>query len=147
MAMSETSARSKTQGPFLGLTEGLRLLEGRFPSNEVAQRVVQAAMLQPEVAGARLWRVDNGNATVWTAVGVLPASGNNQAVAGAVINPTNDGKLWATALGSDDFRVRVLEVRGKRVLSDELRTQLDYLARFAAVVLALAERRGAMEEL
>ena len=123
------------------------MLEGRFPSNEVAQRVVQAAMLQPDIAGARLWRVDNGNAKVWTAAGVLPASGDNEAVAGAVINPTNDAKLWATALGSDDFRVRVLEVRGKRVLSDELRTQLDYLARFAAVVLALAERRGAMEEL
>jgi len=127
--------------------EGLRLLEGRFPSNEVAQRVVQAAMLQPDIAGARLWRVDNGNAKVWTAAGNLPDSGDNQQVAGAVVNPTNDGKLWATALGSDDFRVRVLEVRGKHVLSDELRTQLDYLARFAAVVLALAERRGAMEEL
>src|SRR5215475_6403693 len=147
MSTNETSARSKAQGPFLGLAEGLRLLEGRFPSNEVAQRVVQAAMLQPDIAGARLWRVDNGNATVWTAVGVLPPTGDNQAVAGAVINPTNDAKLWATALGSDDFRVRVLEVRGHRVLSDELRAQLDYLARFAAVVLALAERRGAMEEL
>ena len=127
--------------------EGLRLLEGRFPSNEVAQRVVQAAMLQPDVIGARLWRVDNGNACVWTAAGILPPSGDNEAVAGAVINPTNDGKLWAAALGSDDFRVRVLEVRGKSVLGGELRAQLDYLARFAAVVLALAERRGAMEEL
>jgi phosphoserine phosphatase RsbU/P len=127
--------------------EGLRLLEGRFPSNEVAQRVVQAAMLQPDIIGARLWRVDNGNALVWTAAGILPPSGDNQAVAGAVINPSNDGKLWATALGSDDFRVRVLEVRGNCVLGEELRAQLDYLARFAAVVLALAERRGAMEEL
>jgi serine phosphatase RsbU (regulator of sigma subunit) len=127
--------------------EGLRLLEGRFPSNEVAQRVVQAAMLQPEVAGARLWRVDSGNAQVWTAVGAMPPSGDNQAIAGAVINPTNDGKLWAVALGSDDFRVRVLEVRGKSPLSAEVRAQLDFLARFAAVVLALAERRGAMEEL
>src|SRR5262249_13156598 len=147
MAMSETPARSKAQGPFPGLREGLRLLEGRFPSNEVAQRVGQAAMRQPEVAGARLGRVDNGEAYVWTAAGILPASGDNQAVAGAVINPSNDAKLWATALGSDDFRVRVLEVRGKSVLSEELRTQLGYLARFASVVLALAERRGAMEEL
>jgi sigma-B regulation protein RsbU (phosphoserine phosphatase) len=147
MSMSEISARSKARGPFLGLAEGLRLLEGRFPSNEVALRVVQAAMIQPDVAGARLWRVDNGNAKVWTAAGILPAAGDNEAVAGAVINPTNDAKLWAGALGSDDFRVRVLEVRGNCVLSDELRTQLDYLARFAAVVLALAERRGAMEEL
>ena len=147
MAMSETPARPKAQGAFLELLEGLRTLEGRLPSNEVAQRVVQAAMLQPEIAGARLWRVDNGHASVWTAVGVLPASGDNQTIAGAVINPSNDGMLWAAALGSDDFRVRVLEVRGKCALGEAVRAQLDFLARFAAVVLALAERRGAMEEL
>ena len=123
------------------------MLEGRMPANELAQRVVNAAMLLPEIAGARLWRVDNGTALVWTAAGVLPPSGDNHTVAGAVINPTNDGTLWAVALGSDDFRVRVLEVRGKRDLNAELRAQLDFLARFASVVLALAERRGAMEEL
>ena len=147
MATRETPVRPAAQGPFPGLAEGLRLLEGRFPSNEVAQRVVQAAMLQPDIIGARLWRVDNGNARVWTAAGALPPTGDNRGVAGAVINPTNDGKLWATALGSDDFRVRVLEVRAKSAITEEMRAQLDYLARFAAVVLALAERRGAMEEL
>jgi len=55
--------------------------------------------------------------------------------------------LWTSALGSDDFRVRALEVRGSAALTARVRGQLDYLARFAAVVLALAERRGAMEEL
>jgi sigma-B regulation protein RsbU (phosphoserine phosphatase) len=146
--MGETPARSKTpQGSFPELLDGLRLLEGRMPANELAQRVVNAAMLLPEIAGARLWRVDNGTAIVWTAGGVLPPSGDNHTVAGAVINPTNDGTLWAVALGSDDFRVRVLEVRGKSDLSSEVRAQLDFLARFASVVLALAERRGAMEEL
>jgi sigma-B regulation protein RsbU (phosphoserine phosphatase) len=40
-----------------------------------------------------------------------------------------------------------LEVRGTAPLMDAARAQLDLLARFAAVVLALAERRGAMEEL
>src|SRR5882724_11206666 len=145
--MSETPVRPKATGPFLGLLDGLRMLEGRFPANELAQRVVNAAMLQPEIAGARLWRVDSGDAHVWTAAGILPATGDNHVVAGAVINPTNDNTLWAVALGSDDFRVRVLEVRGKRALNDELRARLDFLARFASVVLALAERRGAMEEL
>jgi phosphoserine phosphatase RsbU/P len=147
MPMSESPARTQMHSPLSGLLEGLRLLEGRFPSNEVAQRVVQAAMLHPEVLGARLWRVENGNAQVWTAVGTLPSSADNQFVAGTVSNPSTDGKLWAAALGSDDFRVRVLEVRGERTLSPEVRAQLDLLGRFAAVVLALAERRGAMEEL
>lgn len=147
MAMRETPARPEAQNSFTGLVEGLRLLEGRFPSSEVAQRVVQAAMVHPEIAGARLWRVDDGRAQVWTAAGTLPPSGDSRAIAGAVINPANDGKLWAAALGSDDFRIRVLEVYGKQTMSADLRAQLDLLGRFAAVVLALAERRGAMEEL
>ncbi len=50
-------------------------------------------------------------------------------------------------LGSDAFRVRVLEVRGAQPLRDTVRGQLDLLARFAALALALAERRRAMEEL
>jgi len=43
--------------------------------------------------------------------------------------------------------VRVLEVRGTGPLEDRVRSQMDLLARFSAVVLALAERRGAMKEL
>jgi sigma-B regulation protein RsbU (phosphoserine phosphatase) len=144
--MSETSARRATQELFPELFQGLRQLEGRFPSNEIAARIVSAAMAQPDIAGARLWRTDKGVAQVWAQAGSLP-SAEDGLVAGPLRDAGTDATVWTGALGSDDFRVRVLEVRGTGALTDVARAQLDLLARFAAVVLALAERRGAMEEL
>jgi sigma-B regulation protein RsbU (phosphoserine phosphatase) len=144
--MSETSARRATQELFPELFEGLRQLEGRFPTNEIAARVVKAAMAQPDVGGARLWRIDKGVSQVWAQAGSLPCA-EDGTVAGPLRDGGTDASLWTGALGSDDFRIRVLEVRGTVPLADVARAQLDLLARFAAVVLALAERRGAMEEL
>jgi hypothetical protein len=42
--MNEAPVRQKVSDIFPELLEGLRLLEGRFPSNEIAARVVRAAM-------------------------------------------------------------------------------------------------------
>jgi phosphoserine phosphatase RsbU/P len=145
--MSETPARQKVSELFPELLDGLRLLEGRFPANELAARVVRAAMSQPGVAGARLWRADRGEAEVWAEAGVLPASTPAGIKPGLPSDSSRDPAIWAGALGNDDFRVRVLEVRGNGPLGDRVRSQMDLLARFAAVVLALAERRGAMKEL
>lgn len=145
--MSETPARQKVSELFPELLDGLRLLEGRFPANELAARVVRAAMSQPGVAGARLWRADRGEAEVWAEAGVLPASPPAGMKPGLPSDSSRDPAIWAGALGNDDFRVRVLEVRGTGPLGDRVRSQMDLLARFAAVVLALAERRGAMKEL
>ncbi len=146
--MSDTSARRAAQDFFPELLLGLRELEGRFPTNEVATRIVRAALAQPGVSGARLWRIDRGVAEVWTQDGILP-SGANGSVApeSGLANGAADPTLWTGALGGDDFRARILEARGSAPLGDPTRAQLDVLARFAAVVLALAERRGAMEEL
>jgi sigma-B regulation protein RsbU (phosphoserine phosphatase) len=145
--MSESPARQKVNELFPELLDGLRLLEGRFPANEIANRVVRAAMGQPGVAGARLWRADRGEAEVWAEAGVLPASTPAGIKPGLPSDTSKDPSIWAGALGSDDFRVRVLEVRGAGPLEDRVRSQMDLLARFSAVVLALAERRGAMKEL
>jgi serine phosphatase RsbU (regulator of sigma subunit) len=132
---------------FPELLDGLRLLEGRFPVNEVATRVVRAALGQPGVVGARLWRADRGEAEVWAEAGTLPVSTPGGIKPGLPSDSSRDPTIWAGALGSDDFRVRVLEVRGAGPLEDRVRSQMDLLARFSAVVLALAERRGAMKEL
>jgi sigma-B regulation protein RsbU (phosphoserine phosphatase) len=145
--MSESPARQKVNELFPELLDGLRLLEGRFPANEIAARVVRAAMGQPGVVGARLWRADRGEAEVWAEAGTLPASAAAGMKPGLPSDTSKDPSIWAGALGSDDFRVRVLEVRGAGPLEDRVRSQMDLLARFAAVVLALAERRGAMKEL
>src|ERR1700690_4615188 len=144
--MSETPVRQKVNELFPELLDGLRMLEGRFPANEIAARVVRAAMSQPGVAGARLWRADRGEAEVWAEGGTLPGS-TPGLKPGLPVDSSKDPTLWAGALGSDDFRVRVLEVRGTGPLEDRVRSQMDLLARFSAVVLALAERRGAMKEL
>jgi len=145
--MSESPVRQKVNEAFPELLEGLGLLEGRFPVNAVAERVVRAAMAQPGVAGARLWRVDRGTPEVWAQSGTLSAWNPEKTKLGAASDSAKDPALWAGALGSDEFRVRILEVRGAQPLRDSVRGQLDLLARFAALALALAERRGAMEEL
>jgi phosphoserine phosphatase RsbU/P len=145
--MSETTARRSSPELFPELFQGLRQLEGRFPTDEIAARIVNAAKAQPDVAGARLWRIEKGVAEVWAEAGSLPPAGEGGPAAGSLHDAAADATLWTGALGSDDFRVRVLEVRGSAPLSDGARAQLDLLARFAAVVLALAERRGAIEQL
>jgi len=145
--MSESAVRQRVSEEFPELLEGLRLLEGRFHVNVVAERVVRAAMAQPGVAGARLWRADRATPEVWAESGTLPAWNADETKAGVASCNAKDPTLWAGALGSDDFRLRVLEVRGVEPLPDTVRGQLDLLARFAALALALAERRGAMEEL
>lgn len=145
--MNEAPVRQRASDIFPELLEGLRLLEGRFPSNELATRVVRAAMSQSGVAGVRLWRTDRGEPEVWAAAGTLAAPPAPGAKPGLPSDSSKDPALWVGALGSDDFRVRVLEVRGEGPLSEGVRAQMDFLGRFAAVVLALAERRGAMKEL
>lgn len=145
--MNEAPVRQKVSDIFPQLFEGLRLLEGRYPSNELAVRVVRAAMVHEGVIGARLWRTDRGEPEVWAEAGApaVPAAPGTKP--GLPSDISKDPSLWVGALGSDDFRVRVLEVRGDGPLSEIVRAQMDFLGRFAAVVLALAERRGAMKEL
>jgi sigma-B regulation protein RsbU (phosphoserine phosphatase) len=145
--MPDTSGSGKISEMFADLLAGVRLMEGRLSPNDLAHHVVRAAVAQPGVAGARLWRVERGVAQEWASEGILPvakADGTNNS---QLLSANDDPTLWISALGSDDFRVRALEVRGVKALTAEARCQLDYVARFAAVVLALAERRGAMEEL
>jgi serine phosphatase RsbU (regulator of sigma subunit) len=43
--------------------------------------------------------------------------------------------------------MRILEVHGEAAFTDEVKSQVALVARFGALALALAERRGAMEEL
>jgi sigma-B regulation protein RsbU (phosphoserine phosphatase) len=145
--MSESPARQRVNELFPELLDGLRLLEGRFPANEIAARVVRAAMGQPGVVGARLWRADRGEEEVWAEAGTLPAPAGAGTKPGLPSDTSKDPTIWAGALGSDDFRMRILEVRGAGPLEDRVRSQMDFLARFAALALALAERRGAMKEL
>ncbi len=127
--------------------ESLGQLEGRIPVHELALRVVRAATALPGVAGARLWRVEQDEAEVWAEIGVLPAEIRRPASFSSAEKSEMPPTAWTGALGSDDFRMRILEVHGEGAFPVEVRSQLALLARFAALALALAERRGTMEEL
>ena len=56
------------------------------------------------------------------------------------VEAQQDAALWTGALGTDDYRMRVLEARGAGPIGRETRVWLEWLARFAALALALAER-------
>jgi phosphoserine phosphatase RsbU/P len=129
------------------MVESLGQLEGRIPANELALRVVRAAMALPGVAGARLWRVEQDSADVWAEIGALPMEVKHPSRLFSVERSEAAANVWTGALGSDDFRMRVLEVHGQSALPDVVQAQLALLGRFAALALALAERRGTMEEL
>jgi phosphoserine phosphatase RsbU/P len=143
--MTPTPQRIPTSGVTPELLDSLGHLEGRIPVNELALRVVRAAMAMRDVAGVRLWKLEQEEAELWAEIGALPERTRPQL-------PTMQSKdissnVWTGALGSDDFRMRVLEVHGEREFTEETKSQLALLARFAALALALAERRGTMEEL
>jgi len=129
------------------LAECLGQLEGRVTANELAIRVVRAVMALPGIAGARLWRVEQEEANVWAELGTLPADTNRPANPATQEINSAPSTVWTGALGSDDFRMRILEVHGEQAFGEEAKSQLTLLAQFAALALALAERRGTMEEL
>ena len=129
------------------LADSLGQLEGRIPANELALRVVRVAMALPAVVGARLWRLEQEVADIWAEIGILPEGAARPERTTTTEKNELPSTIWTGALGSDDFRMRILEVHGENAFSDEAKSQLELLARFAALALALAERRGTMEEL
>ena len=98
-----------------------------------------------DVAGARLWKLEQEEPELWAEIGALPERTRPQLPAAQSRDVSSN--VWTGALGSDDFRMRVLEVHGEREFTEDTKSQLALLARFAALALALAERRGTMEEL
>ena len=145
--MQPTPQRSVSARVPPELAESLGQMEGRIPANELALRVVRAATMLPGVTGARLWRIEQDEANVWAEIGTLPAESRRPDGFSSREKTAVPSTVWTGALGSDDFRMRVLEAHGERTFPEEVRSQLELLARFAALALALAERRGTMEEL
>lgn len=143
--MTPTPQRIPASGASAELLESLGHLEGRIPANELALRVVRAAMSLRDIAGARLWKLEQEGGEVWAEIGDLPGRSDQRFAAEE--SQKLPATVWTGALGSDDFRMRVLEVHGAKELTEETKSQLALLARFAALALALAERRGTMEEL
>jgi len=143
--MNPIQQKSSGLGMAVELSDSLSHLEGRIPANELALSVVRATMALPGVTGARLWRLEHEAADVWAEIGTLPEPARPEKPEARESDPRTN--VWTGPLGSDDFRVRILEVHGQTTFSEERKSQFALLARFAALALALAERRGTMEEL
>src|SRR6516225_5311491 len=106
------------------LAESLSQLEGRIPVNELALRVVRAAAALPGVAGARLWRIAEDEADVWAEIGALPAKTKRPTHLSSTEKSAVPPTVWTGALGSDDFRMRILEVHGEREFPEGVQSQL-----------------------
>lgn len=131
-----------------GLTSAVEQLDTTAEPGDLAGRVVRLVASQPGVAGARLWRMADGEAGVWHEAGKLPA-----AEAGLVKDLMAGGRapkaatVWASALGSNGQVVGVLEARATGELSQPTREWLDLFGRIAAVTLVHTEKRQALKDL
>src|SRR5262249_49716079 len=117
--MQPTPQRSGPSRVPAELAESLGQLEGRIPANELALRVVRAATALPGVVGARLWRLEQDEADVWAELGSLPAELHCPSNPKSVEKSAAPATVWTGALGSDDFRMRILELHGEQPFSEE----------------------------
>jgi len=123
--------------------------------------VVELALAQPGVIGARLWRMDEGKPVIWRQAGKLPVAeeslpreafaNRRRTLRAGRRAGKSDATQWAGALGDGARCVGVLEARGAASFDAGTRGRLELLSRFAGVALAASERnlrfRGAVAEL
>jgi len=131
------------------LTKALAHLDAECDAAELSRRVVEAAQTQFGLPGARLWRVHDGNPTVWQQAGAL-AEGDagfiRNALAAAPAGKA-DGVKWACALPGNGAPGSALEIAASGPLDEATQNVLQLYGRYAGVALASSERRGAMAEL
>ncbi len=131
-----------------GLTEAVEQLDTTANSADVAGQVVRLVAAQPGLLGARLWRIAEGQPTIWQESGTLPAAQEKlvQDLFAGRGAPKGNG-LWAGTLGSNGQVVGVLEARSDGTLSQPTREWLDLFGRIAGVTLVHIEKRQALKEL
>src|SRR5215813_12053991 len=117
--MQPTPQRSVPSRVPSELADSLGQLEGRIPANELALRVVRAATALPGVVGARLWRAEQDAADIWAEIGTLPTGADRPANPATQEKSAVPSTVWTGALGSDDFRMRILELHGEQPFSAE----------------------------
>jgi phosphoserine phosphatase RsbU/P len=118
-------------------------------SSALAKRVAQVAAAQPGVAGARLWRLANGRATVWHQTGKLPRAEEIAAERAFANLPAahSERTQWVSSPDERGQVLTVLEVRGAKPLGEKSRSLLEAFGRIAAAALATAEQQQAVLEL
>ena len=160
--MSEKPARDASGGtaaaPLLRqLHEVLSALEAESDATRLAKQVVEVLAAQPGVAGARLWRLGDGEASVWQQSGSLPRADDALAqkalashgvsIASGRAASVVQGAEWACALGANDHAVAVVEACGTQAFDENTRSLLELVGRFFGLALTNTQRRHAVEEL
>jgi phosphoserine phosphatase RsbU/P len=116
---------------------------------ELSYCVVQLAALQPDIEGARLWKLSGNRTTLWQEAGKVPPSDastsekqfSQRAVTGA------DGTFWSCPVGENDQIIGILEVFGSRPLSERTRSFLGIFSHVAGLALFGEERIQDLAEL
>ena len=115
----------------------------------LALDLVEVAAAQPDIVGARLWRLVGGSLKPWQQSGELPPADEvlAQTAISSSASEESDGTHWVCALADDRQVLGALEVCAAKPLREKGRRLFDVFARIAALALAKAERKWAFEEL
>jgi len=116
---------------------------------ELAAQMVHVLASPGRLEGARLWRMVNGELTVWQESGTLPAP--NPAHVAGILREKNvaavNGRSHTWTLGRGATPVGVLEACAKGSLDEKTRGWLELFRQYAEVALESSERRHAVIEL
>ncbi|HEX9759829.1 MAG TPA: GAF domain-containing SpoIIE family protein phosphatase [Candidatus Acidoferrales bacterium] len=152
MAKAGTSSRGRagSRGLLRQLEESLERMKVDSDPASIARRVVQTVVGEFGFAGARLWRIADGDPAVWQQAGKLPEP--DGAAARRAQSKGKAGKNGAVAYvsmatGGNGKAALVLEARAARDVSPESRHMLEIYSRFAGIALGSTERRRAVDEL
>ncbi|HKW76880.1 MAG TPA: GAF domain-containing SpoIIE family protein phosphatase [Terriglobales bacterium] len=111
--------------------------------------VVQLASLQPDIEGARLWKLSGNRTTLWQESGKLPppAAGISEKQFSTRAATKANATSWSWPVGENDQIVGILEVFGSRPLTERTRSFLGIFSRVAGLALFGEERLQDFEEL
>ena len=116
---------------------------------ELSLSVVQLASKQPDVEGARLWKLSENKATVWQELGKLPPPAavaiEKQHANRAAKDSRPNRACWA--LGESDQFLGFLEVFGSKALSQKTLSFLGVFSHVAGLALLGEERLQDLAEL
>jgi serine phosphatase RsbU (regulator of sigma subunit) len=126
----------------------LASLDTNADTEALARQIVEVATSRLGIAGARLWRIRQGEPVVWEESGKLPSPNVN--AARDAIQPRRGPSTtlmvaanshWSPALVLNGDVQALLETAGSAPLSREVRSQIALYARFSGLALASTEQR------
>jgi len=133
--------------PLDRLYAALRLLDPSAGVPGLTRQIVEVAA-KFGLTGVRLWRVSEGELSIWQEAGRLPDAEETlarEALARAA--PASRPGHWACTVGGDGQVFGVLEATGARRLDPRALNLLELYAHFAGLALAHSEQRQHVEEL